>query len=1387
MKKLGQAQDVDVLLKLLNEETVRLEIDKSKFKTHGLVQQAGIIADVACQKEYRIKKISPILFRAETSQKQLWFYRMSNTPVPAYHAARNKNLTKIILKKAGISVPKGSEPLRGLDAAVEYFKHCVHPQVLKPVSGAEGVGVILNIKNKQELTAAVNKIQYLASKDKCKETFVIEDYFEGRDVRIVMVGDKVVSALVREPASVEGDGEKTIKELVEIKNKLRYASVSKPRIKLSKTARNTLAKQGYTSQSILPKGLRVYLDDRGNVSAGADAITILPHVDPSYLEISKSIKNQFPELDYIGIDFLIKDFTKPATKDNYVVIEVNARPALTGSMFPTHGQPVNVASEIFDYWAQKENYNFSNGKYAPEVNYHVNVESYSSKSLNKRLLTEAAYRKGLHVSEFGRYLFQIDCGDDKKKIHFYKGISSLTSSASQFIMNNKSYSKEVLADIGIKTPAWSVFSDDEVEKAYAYASSLESGYVIKPLSSTGGKGVKLNIDNYNDFKDTFLSYESLGFSNALIEEYVSGNDYRILVVGGKICAAAKRLPANVVGDGSHTLQQLIEMKNNERKCNPYLRKNLINIDSEIIYWINKFGYELSSIPSAGEHIRLRGAANVSTGGDCLDVTPIVNSEFGEIVEKIYSALGCPYHLGVDIITEEISEKPSENKYSVIEINASPDLGMHYFPSQGARRDIAGEMLELVFGEDKYKGAVVETGYYELSGLKVASEYLKKLQSEACAHGLTGGISRYEIDRVLFSVIGCRSAVVSFLGKAEKILNSELINLDEEKRRNFHEHLEKINPNKKGFIVYDSFEVEKEKEIRPGLYFSLEGKVQGVGFRRWIKRKSSSFGITGWVRNLENGLLEGLLQGQEHKIEQFLNMCAVGPLKAKVDNIFTGAIAGETFSDFSIKKNEKMPEIDVNELTLYSTGSNAAVRVAKPAVSKEGKRKEIYNYIHALEFEDIPEDDIERAKLLILDAIGLIVLASGDKRTKTVREIGRNLGEREEATILLSGESTSSASAAFISACYMQLHDYNDGHRIATKRKADPHPGRVIIPVALAEAERCQADGKKFLVAIISGYDVAGKIRGSRELRPTCPQYAAAAVAAKLRAFSVPQISSALGYAGYLSASGFGIPSAGAGMDSLSKGFQAYTGILAAQIAETGRAGPKIDFVEKRTLPFLLSEAGSGFEVSRVYVKPYPTCRMTHSAIEALKSAMDDLGITYDDIEKMNVRQLPAGMYVARKKPTQKMSYKKAEFNLYYCLARYAIDRELSVEQFTAEKISDPKLHEFVKKINIESDSTLSQGYPLRRRPAVVELMTKDGRAIERRVDLATGNEKSLSFSLVEEKFMKNCQGVIDKMKAKEIIEEVMNLDKSDSIEKLISLLKSKEYFGTSACHEISLQ
>ena len=260
----------------------------------------------------------------------------------AVDRAGNKHLTKQILHEAGIPVPYGDIAYTIKSAAA--IAACIgYPVVLKPFDANQGKGVFTDITNSTELEAAY----YTASK--YSHAVIVEKFISGNDYRLLVVDGKMVAAAQRKPPSVTGDGIRSIRQLINIENEnpLRGSDHEKPLtwVRLDDMSKQLLAKKGYNEDSILEQGKTVPLRNNGNLSTGGTAADCTQEVHPENARLAV-IAAQLMELDIAGIDITCTDISKPLTPEYGALIEVNAAPGLRMHLFPTEGQPRNVAGDI---------------------------------------------------------------------------------------------------------------------------------------------------------------------------------------------------------------------------------------------------------------------------------------------------------------------------------------------------------------------------------------------------------------------------------------------------------------------------------------------------------------------------------------------------------------------------------------------------------------------------------------------------------------------------------------------------------------------------------------------------------------------------------------------------------------------------------------------------------------------------------------------------------------------------------------------------------------------------------------------------------------------------------------------------------------------------------
>lgn len=258
----------------------------------------------------------------------------------------HKEATRMLLGRAGVPVPRGRTFANGdFESAKAFATRIGYPVVVKPAMGVRGIGVVANIADEQELQRAFD---HLVQSRLGRDEFIVEKHLTGRDYRIVVVGDEVIAAILREPASVEGDGEHTVAELIVNKNTFRQLNPhlwGRP-IKYDDAARYQLERAGLNLTSIPEPGRKVFLSNTCSLSQGGDSIDVLDELHPSIKDACLQAVRAVPGLWFCGIDFLIDDHTKPLSAQVAGVCELNAHAAIGNCEYPLYGTPRDVARTV---------------------------------------------------------------------------------------------------------------------------------------------------------------------------------------------------------------------------------------------------------------------------------------------------------------------------------------------------------------------------------------------------------------------------------------------------------------------------------------------------------------------------------------------------------------------------------------------------------------------------------------------------------------------------------------------------------------------------------------------------------------------------------------------------------------------------------------------------------------------------------------------------------------------------------------------------------------------------------------------------------------------------------------------------------------------------------
>lgn len=310
-----------------------------------------------------------------------------------------------------------------------------------------------------------------------------------------------------------------------------------------------------------------------------------------------------------------------------------------------------------------------------------------------KAIADAALDRGIPVTRIGNgSIIQLGYGKYHKKME--GTLTDNTSCISVDMACDKTVTNELLGQAGIPVPKGRVCRT--TKEAIQAADEIGYPVVLKPVNGNQGKGVSSNIQCPEEIADAFRIAAEFS-ENILVEEYIKGNDYRILIIGNQVSAVSLRIPANVIGDGRHTVAQLVELKNKDDRRGEDHERPLtkIKIDEIGLIILKKQGYSLGSVPKKGIRVYLKTSGNLSTGGEAVDCTDRIHPDNQEIAIRAARIIGLDI-AGIDIKCRNISKPLSLGQGAVIEVNASPGIRMHLFPSKGKVRKVGNAIVDMLF-------------------------------------------------------------------------------------------------------------------------------------------------------------------------------------------------------------------------------------------------------------------------------------------------------------------------------------------------------------------------------------------------------------------------------------------------------------------------------------------------------------------------------------------------------------------------------------------------------------------------------------------------------------------------------------------------------------------
>jgi 2-methylcitrate dehydratase PrpD len=455
----------------------------------------------------------------------------------------------------------------------------------------------------------------------------------------------------------------------------------------------------------------------------------------------------------------------------------------------------------------------------------------------------------------------------------------------------------------------------------------------------------------------------------------------------------------------------------------------------------------------------------------------------------------------------------------------------------------------------------------------------------------------------------------------------------------------------------------------------------------------------------------------------------------------------------------------------------------------GITQDLAKYCHELKFRQLPEEVVDRVKYFFLDFVGVACRGSQEESSQSMYRFMREMGHRRQGGVIIGTKDRAfhlySALANGTSAHAIEMDDVNN--------EASLHPGVVVFPAALATSERVGGAGKKFIEAVVSGYEVMirlGRALGAqnsykRGFHPTgtCGSFGSSVTTSKIMGLRQEEMTSALGIAGSQAAGSMEYLAQGAWTKRFHPGWAAHSGMIAAQLAGKGFRGPS-SIIEGRD-GFLhsysdgadeskvLENIGTQYEILRTSIKPHACCRYMQPPIDAILKIVKENDLAPDKVEKVKVGILRAGAQLIAEPLEGKYTPKSivdAQFSMPFGAAVAILYRKAGLGEFHLSKIRSEEVKRMMKRVECVVDPDLEKTFP-KQWCATAEIFAQDGRRYFAKVEYCKGDpENPLSWDELIEKFHDLTGGLMTKERRLEIVGQVRRLEKIRDLQKWSSLL-----------------
>lgn len=551
---------------------------------------------------------------------------------------------------------------------------------------------------------------------------IVEDVVDGDEFAAFVVDREVVAVCETRSASVVGDGASTIRDLVRRANRRRrrnpllalWPIPSDPR------SLSAIADRGLDLDHVVAEGERVRLRYPDEGDGGQTYVDVSTKTHAGFRDRALSAVDALPGLVTATVALVADDLAADPAEQRWAVRDVHSmmRPA---PHFMQRGRSRDVAGAIVRAevgrgaverstrsrrrlssvfrprrrgWAT-----LSDGDVDALRSEAVRIRD-AGADLRSAVLEARALMRGFSVERVDHRLVFVRSGDGST-VPFDLMNGPRSGVVARRLCDHKDQTRRVMERAGVHVADGEVFEADEMDDALAFAERLGGLVVVKPTSLSLGRGVTTGVATRDEFvsawdRATTASSDRGRVRRVLVERHVTGADHRLFVVGDRLLSGVRRDPASVVGDGQRSVAELIAAKNALRAANPHLGEHPIPSDPELLDALAAPAEALRRVPPTGERVVLRRVANLSGGGDSIDVSADVHPGVAAMAVQAVRSVPGLIHAGVDVLATDIAAAPTAATCAFGEINFAAHPVAH-FPWEGEPRDMAGAVLEFELG------------------------------------------------------------------------------------------------------------------------------------------------------------------------------------------------------------------------------------------------------------------------------------------------------------------------------------------------------------------------------------------------------------------------------------------------------------------------------------------------------------------------------------------------------------------------------------------------------------------------------------------------------------------------------------------------------------------